>query len=68
MTIELNHDAYMASVDYEKAGLLGWNGTGVPPTGRYWFAVSDNALSPYSKNKVSSPADLKFYIIFFIPK
>ncbi|CAO3594791.1 unnamed protein product [Absidia cylindrospora] len=38
VTIELNHDAYMASVDYEKAGSLGWNGTGVPPTGRYWFA------------------------------
>ncbi|KAI8333341.1 hypothetical protein BC941DRAFT_358068, partial [Chlamydoabsidia padenii] len=37
VTIELNHDAYMRSVDIEKALAMGWNGTGVPPTGRFWF-------------------------------
>ncbi|KAI9301116.1 hypothetical protein BJ944DRAFT_169672 [Cunninghamella echinulata] len=37
ISIEINHDMYMNSVDIEQANGLGWNGTGIPPTGVYWF-------------------------------
>ncbi|KAI9491767.1 hypothetical protein BDB00DRAFT_831379 [Zychaea mexicana] len=35
--VEINHDAYMSAVDYDAAEEAGWNGTGVPPRGKYWF-------------------------------
>ncbi|KAG2218670.1 hypothetical protein INT45_007839 [Circinella minor] len=35
--VEINHDVYMNAVDYDAAEELGWNGTGVPPGGKYWF-------------------------------
>lgn len=41
--IDLNHDAYLNAVDYESAKANGWNGTGVPPGGKYWFQVSQNS-------------------------
>ena len=37
--IEINHDAYMNAVDYDAAELAGWNGTNVPPGGKFWFKV-----------------------------
>lgn len=39
IAIEINHDAYMNSVDYEQAYKNGWNNTGVPPGGKYYFKV-----------------------------
>ncbi|ORZ06498.1 hypothetical protein BCR42DRAFT_337161 [Absidia repens] len=50
VTIELNHDAYMQSVDYGKAESLGWNGTGIPPTGRFWFM--DDPTSNINEDQV----------------
>lgn len=37
--IEINHDAYMNGIDLEKEMKDGWNGTGTPPNGRFWFIV-----------------------------
>lgn len=37
--IEINHDLYMNATDYEQAIADGWNGTGVPKNGKYWFVV-----------------------------
>lgn len=37
--LEINHDPYMNAVDYDAATSAGWNGTGVPPGGKYWFKV-----------------------------
>ncbi|CAO3616165.1 unnamed protein product [Cunninghamella blakesleeana] len=47
ISIEINHDKYMEHVNLEKAQSLGWNGTGVPPTGVYWFA-NDNRYNQTS--------------------
>ncbi|KAI9314825.1 hypothetical protein BX666DRAFT_2019991 [Dichotomocladium elegans] len=35
--IAINHDVYINGVDYGSAITKGWNGTGVPPGGKYWF-------------------------------
>ncbi|ORY95510.1 hypothetical protein BCR43DRAFT_475413 [Syncephalastrum racemosum] len=35
--IEINHDAYLSTVDFDDAKANGWNGTGVPPGGKFWF-------------------------------
>lgn len=35
--IEINHDAYLSAVDLDDAAAHGWNGTGVPPGGKFWF-------------------------------
>ncbi|KAI8144746.1 hypothetical protein BJV82DRAFT_606123 [Fennellomyces sp. T-0311] len=37
IAIELNHDMYMNSINYDKAYSDGWNNTGVPPGGLYYF-------------------------------
>jgi len=37
ISIELNHDAYMSTIDLNTAMDNGWNGTGVPPGGHFWF-------------------------------
>lgn len=37
ISIELNHDAYMSVVDIDSAYSNGWNGTGIPPGGHFWF-------------------------------
>lgn len=38
--IEINHDAYMNGIDIEQDMKDGWNGTGTPPNGKFWFIVS----------------------------
>lgn len=40
IAIEINHDMYMNSINYEKAYNEGWNNTGVPPGGLYYFQAS----------------------------
>ncbi|KAI9275739.1 hypothetical protein BDA99DRAFT_430816 [Phascolomyces articulosus] len=35
--IQINHDAYINAVDFDLAEQSGWNGTGVPPGGKFWF-------------------------------
>ncbi|KAF1799305.1 hypothetical protein FB192DRAFT_1285824 [Mucor lusitanicus] len=35
--IEINHDAYMNATEIEQAISDGWNKTGTPPNGKYWF-------------------------------
>ncbi|CDS09349.1 hypothetical protein LRAMOSA10709 [Lichtheimia ramosa] len=46
--IAINHDVYMNAVDLEAAKSSGWNGTGVPPGGKYWFQgdgdIGDNQV------------------------
>ena len=37
--VEINHDVYMNAVDFDAAEEAGWNGTGVPPGGKFWFKV-----------------------------
>ncbi|KAI8575939.1 hypothetical protein K450DRAFT_259491 [Umbelopsis ramanniana AG] len=37
ISIELNHDAYMSTIDLGTAKDDGWNGTGVPAGGHFWF-------------------------------
>ncbi|KAI9281777.1 hypothetical protein BC943DRAFT_329561 [Umbelopsis sp. AD052] len=37
ISIELNHDAYMSIIDLDAAQENGWNGTGVPAGGHFWF-------------------------------
>ncbi|KAI9010870.1 hypothetical protein CLU79DRAFT_772378 [Phycomyces nitens] len=44
--IEINHDAYMAAVDLDKAQSEGWNGTGVPNGGKYWF-LNDTTIQQH---------------------
>ncbi|KAI8139892.1 hypothetical protein BJV82DRAFT_625379 [Fennellomyces sp. T-0311] len=44
--IEINHDAYMNAVDYDAAELVGWNGAGVPPGGKFWFK-GDSPIHDY---------------------
>lgn len=39
ISIELNHDAYMSTIDLETAIDNGWNGTGIPSGGHFWFQV-----------------------------
>ena len=41
IAIEINHDVYMNSINYDKAYSDGWNNTGVPPGGLYYFQASD---------------------------
>ncbi|KAI8367463.1 uncharacterized protein BYT42DRAFT_504329 [Radiomyces spectabilis] len=43
--IEINHDIYLNAVDYDKARSHGWNGTGVPGPGKFWFQ-NDTAIGP----------------------
>lgn len=40
--IELNHDIYLngTTEDMDQALKEGWNGTGTPPNGKFWFFVS----------------------------
>lgn len=40
IVIEINHDAYMNTVNYDQAISNGWNGIGVPPGGTYYFKVT----------------------------
>lgn len=35
--IEINHDAYMNATEIQQAISDGWNRTGTPPNGKYWF-------------------------------
>lgn len=57
--IELNHDPYMNAINMDalkrggdddgsssNSSIIGWNGTGIPPTGKYWFK-GDPAIQPY---------------------
>jgi hypothetical protein len=44
ISIELNHDAYMTVVDLDAAYSNGWNGTGIPPGGHFWFQVCGKTL------------------------
>lgn len=39
--IEINHDVYVNATDIEQALNDGWNGSGTPPNGIYWFFVRD---------------------------
>lgn len=39
--IEINHDIYANAKDIEQALNDGWNGSGTPPNGKYWFFVND---------------------------
>ncbi|KAG0165560.1 hypothetical protein DFQ30_008293 [Apophysomyces sp. BC1015] len=43
--IEINHNAYLNAVNYDKASSDGWNGTGVPPGGMFWFQDNSTILS-----------------------
>ncbi|KAI8099864.1 uncharacterized protein BX664DRAFT_290239 [Halteromyces radiatus] len=60
VTVDINHDAYMEGVDYEKAQTIGWNGTGVPPTGRFWF-VNDTS---YGNNTSIDNNQVDFRYVF----
>lgn len=40
IALEINHDIYMNSINQEQAHQDGWNGTGVPAGGIYYFKVS----------------------------
>jgi hypothetical protein len=44
ISIELNHDAYLSTVNLDAAMENGWNGTGVPPGGHFWFQVRVHIL------------------------
>ncbi|KAF7726778.1 hypothetical protein EC973_008466 [Apophysomyces ossiformis] len=43
--IEINHDAYMNAVNYTEAYKSGWNGTGVPPDGKFWFQQDNSSIA-----------------------
>lgn len=38
--IEINHDVYLNGIDFEQETKDGWNGTGTPRNGNFWFFVS----------------------------
>ncbi|KAL0079912.1 hypothetical protein F4703DRAFT_1740866, partial [Phycomyces blakesleeanus] len=42
--MEINHDPYLNAVDYDDAYDEGWNGTGVPPGGKYWFKNNETSI------------------------
>ncbi|CAO3601369.1 unnamed protein product [Absidia cylindrospora] len=67
VTIELNHDAYMQSVDYGKAESMGWNGTGIPPTGRFWFmndtSYIDNNDDDPTSNINEDQVDFRYVVL-----
>ncbi|KAG2205244.1 hypothetical protein INT47_009509, partial [Mucor saturninus] len=44
--IEINHDAYMNGIDIEQEMKDGWNGTGTPPNGKFWF-INENITSSH---------------------
>ncbi|KAG0164695.1 hypothetical protein DFQ30_009531 [Apophysomyces sp. BC1015] len=35
--MDVNHDYYLCAVDFDEAYEKGWNGTDVPPGGKFWF-------------------------------
>ncbi|GAN06640.1 conserved hypothetical protein [Mucor ambiguus] len=41
--IEINHDAYMNATEMQQVISDGWNKTGTPPNGKYWFYNDTNA-------------------------
>jgi hypothetical protein len=44
--IAINHDVYMNAVDIDQATEDGWNGTNVPPNGKFWF-LNDTDILQY---------------------
>jgi hypothetical protein len=45
--IAINHDVYMNAVDIDQATEDGWNGTNVPPNGKFWFLTFCNTKSTF---------------------
>ncbi|KAI8065587.1 hypothetical protein BC940DRAFT_303770 [Gongronella butleri] len=62
VTMELNHDFYMNAVDYDGALMAGWNGTGVPPGGGFWF-WNDTSFGNYSLSIQPNQIDFRYVVL-----
>ncbi|KAI7884083.1 hypothetical protein K492DRAFT_125459 [Lichtheimia hyalospora FSU 10163] len=56
IALEINHDIYMNSINQEQAHRDGWNGTGVPAGGIYYFRDD-------SSNIASDQIDLRYIML-----
>ncbi|ORX50157.1 hypothetical protein DM01DRAFT_1337832 [Hesseltinella vesiculosa] len=62
VNIALNHDYYLSTVDYDIAAVNGWNGTGVPPGGSYWY-FNDSSYGNYTMNIESYQVDFRYLVL-----
>ncbi|CAO3651308.1 unnamed protein product [Mucor fragilis] len=60
--IEINHDAYMNATDIEQAISDGWNRTGTPPNGKYWFYNDTNAQGTV-REIASHQVDFRYVVL-----
>ncbi|EPB92462.1 hypothetical protein HMPREF1544_00760 [Mucor circinelloides 1006PhL] len=60
--IEINHDAYINATDIEQAISDGWNKTGTPPNGKYWFFNDTNAQGTI-REIASHQVDFRYVVL-----
>ncbi|KAI9314426.1 hypothetical protein BX666DRAFT_453233 [Dichotomocladium elegans] len=58
IAIEINHDIYMNSINFDQASSDGWNGTGIPSGGLYYFKNNGTSLSI-----TSDQIDIRYIIL-----
>ncbi|GAA5799074.1 hypothetical protein HPULCUR_004483 [Helicostylum pulchrum] len=64
--IEINHDVYLNGIDFEQETKDGWNGTGTPRNGNFWFFNDSGSsnISTTSANHIQShQVDFRYVVL-----